>query len=144
VPEAQYALGTLYKEGRGVDVNEGEAVRLMQRAAAAGNLDAMIEFAIAQYNGAGVTKDEKAGATLMLKAAQRGSPIAQNRVAKILSTGRGLPANSIEAMKWHIIAKKDGRGDPELDAFMAKQKQEDRTKAEVAATRWLASARPNP
>jgi hypothetical protein len=65
-------------------------------------------------------------------------------VAKILSTGRGLPANAIEAMKWHIIAKKDGRGDPELDAFMTKQKQDDRTKAEVAATRWLASSRPNP
>ena len=89
-------------------------------------------------------KDEKAGATLMLKAAQRGSPIAQNRVAHILADGRGLPANPGEAMKWHIIAKKDGRGDPELDAFMARQKQEDRTKAEVAATRWLASTRPNP
>jgi len=144
VPEAQYALATLYKEGRGVGVNEAEAMRLMQRAATAGNLDAMVEFAIAQYNGTGVSKDEKAGATLMLKAAQRGSPIAQNRVAKIFSAGRGLPANPIEAMKWHIIAKKDGRGDPELDAFMAKQKQDDRTKAEVAATRWLASSRPNP
>jgi TPR repeat protein len=144
VPEAQYALSTLYKEGRGVGVNEAQAIRLLRQAAVAGNLDAMVEFGIAQFNGSGTAKDEAAAVALLRKAATRGSPIAQNRLAQILSTGRGAPANPVEAMKWHIIARAEGRGDPELDAYMGKQKQEDRTNAEKAATRWLASSPPHP
>jgi TPR repeat protein len=77
---------------------------------------------------------------MLTAASRRGSPIAQNRLARILSAGRGVPANPVEAMKWHIIAKADGRGDPELDAYMGKQKPEDRDAAEKAAKRWMATA----
>jgi TPR repeat protein len=76
---------------------------------------------------------------MLTSAAKRGSPIAQNRLARILSAGEGVPANPVEAMKWHIIARTDGRGDPELDAYMGKQKQEDRTAAEKAAKLWLST-----
>jgi TPR repeat protein len=79
---------------------------------------------------------------MLLSAARRGSPIAQNRMARLLSSGRGVPADPVQAMKWHIVAKSDGRGDPELDAYMAKQKPEDREAAEKAAKLWLASASP--
>jgi len=142
VPEAQYALATLYKDGRGVAQSDAEAMRLMRQAALGDNLDAMVEFSIAQFNGNGTAKDEVAATALMRKAALRGSPIAQNRLAHILSAGRGVPANPVEAMKWHLIARSDGRGDPDLDQYMGSQKQEDRTAAEKAATRWLVSAPP--
>jgi TPR repeat protein len=143
VPEAQYALATLYREGRGVTKDEKRAMQLMQRAAAADNLDAMVEFAIAEFNGNDTKKDESAAAQMLLDAARRGSPIAQNRVARLLSAGRGVPANPVQAMKWHIIARTDGRGDPDLDAYMARQKPEDRDAAEKAAKLWLASAKPH-
>ena len=52
-------LATLYKDGRGVEKNEAEAARLLAAAALAGeNPDAEVEYAIALYNGTGVTKDE--------------------------------------------------------------------------------------
>jgi TPR repeat protein len=143
VPEAQYALATLYREGRGVTKDEKRAMQLMQRAAAAGNLDAMVEFAIAQFNSTNTAKNESAAAEMLLEAARRGSPIAQNRMARLLSAGRGVPANAVEAMKWHIIAKAGGRGDPDLDAYMARQKKEDREAAEKAAKLWLATATPH-
>ena len=117
-PEAQYALATMYKEGRGVTKDMSKAMRLMQQASIAGNLDAMVEFAIAQFNGDGTPKDETAAAAkLFLKAAHLGSPIAQNRVARILMAGRGLPADPTEALKWHIISKAGGASDPDLDVF---------------------------
>jgi TPR repeat protein len=54
-PEAQYALGTFYKEGRGVPKDMGiEAVRLWALAALADNVDAQVEYAIALYNGDGI------------------------------------------------------------------------------------------
>jgi TPR repeat protein len=105
----------------------------------AGNLDAMVEFGIAQFNGTDTPKNEAAAVTMLTSAAKRGSPIAQNRLARILSAGVGAAANPVEAMKWHIIARTDGRGDPELDAYMAKQKPEDRDAAEKAAKKWLAT-----
>ena len=53
-------------------------------------------------------KNETAAAQLFLKAAHRGSPVAQDRLARILMAGRGLPADPTEAIKWHIIAKAGG------------------------------------
>ena len=80
--EAQYALATMYKEGRGVPQDVAEAASLMGIASVAGNVDAMVEYAIAQFNGSGIAKNEAAAAKLFLIAARRGSAIAQDRLAR--------------------------------------------------------------
>jgi TPR repeat protein len=139
-PEAQYALATMYKEGRGVPKDIEQAMRLMGRASVAGNLDAMVEFAIAQFNGQGTEKDEAAGARQLLAAARRGSAIAQNRIARILMAGRGMPADPAEAIRWHLIAKAAGAGDPEMDAYAAKQPQAVRDAANKAVQKWQSTA----
>jgi hypothetical protein len=54
------------------------------------------------------------------------------------ATGRGLPANAVQAAKWHLIAKAGGTSDPFLEDFMNKMKPEDRKTAEEAAKPWLA------
>lgn len=137
-PEAQYALATMYREGRGVTKDPAEAVRLLASAAQADNLDAMIEYAIALYNGESVTKNEAGAAELLMKAAKRGSPIAQNRVARILATGRGLPADPVQATKWHLIARAGGDGDIWMDGFMQKLTPAQRADAEKSAKPWIA------
>ena len=43
----------------------------MRQAALADNLDAMVEFAIAQFNGTGVAKDEAAAAALFRQGGAR-------------------------------------------------------------------------
>jgi TPR repeat protein len=129
----------MYKEGRGVQKDMSKAMRLMQQASVAGNLDAMVEFAIAQFNGEGINKDEPAAAQLFLKAAHLGSPIAQNRLARIRMAGRGMPADAIEAVKWHMVAKAGGASDPELDIFAGKQTPAVREAADKAAKKWLST-----
>jgi uncharacterized protein len=119
-------------------------MRLMSHAAVGGNVDAMVEFAIAQFNGEGVPKNEAAAAELFLKAARRGNPVAQDRLARVLMAGRGMASNRIEAIKWHLIAKAGGDSDPELDAFVAKQSPQDRAEAEKKARLWLSTARVAP
>ena len=119
--------------------DQKKAMALMGAASVAGNLDAMVEYAIAQFNGAGVEKNESAAAELFLRAARRGSPVAQDRLARILMAGRGMPANPTEALKWHIIAKAGGDHDPALDVFAAKQSQEVREAADKAAKKWLST-----
>jgi TPR repeat protein len=100
----------------------------------------MVEYAIAQFNGQGTAKDEPAAARLFLKAAHLGSPIAQNRLARILMAGRGMPADPTEAVKWHLVAKAGGGSDPELDVFASKQTQAVRDAADQAAKKWLSTA----
>jgi len=137
--QAQYALATLYKEGRGVPKDLAKAASLLGSASVGGNIDAMVEFAIAQFNGSGIAKNEAAAAQVFKKAAQRGSPIAQDRLARILMAGRGMPADPTAAIKWHIVAKAGGASDPDLDVFAGKQPQAVRDAAQKAADKWMST-----
>jgi len=109
----------------------------LQAAALADNVDAEVEYAIALYNGTGTPKNQTAAVALLRKAATQGSPIAQNRLARVLISGQGAPMDKIEGLKWHLIAKTAGRGDPSLDEVSAEMSAEDRAKAEDAARHWL-------
>ena len=71
------------------------------------------------------------------KAARQNSPIAQNRLARVLVTGQGAAIDKIEGLKWHVIAKSAGKGDLFLDEAFAQLSPEDRAKVETAARRWL-------
>ena len=112
-------------------------MRLLQAAALADNVDAEVEYAIALFNGTGTPKNEAAAVAMLRKAARANSPIAQNRLAYVLVNGLGVPMDKIEGLKWHLIAKTAGKGDPVLDAELAKLSPEDRAKAEAAARLWL-------
>jgi TPR repeat protein len=154
-PEAQYALATLYRQGKGVQRDDVEAVRLFAAASLADNYDALLEYAIVLFNGGfvrppaqpdlpptidlvpSVHKDKTMAALLLRKVALHGSSIAQNRLAWLFSVGDGVTKNPCEAIKWHLIAKAGGKGDPELDQWAAKQTQQAHTCAERAAQPWL-------
>ena len=136
-PEAQYALATFYKDGRGVEKNPVEAAKLLGAAALANNIDAEVEYAIALFNGTGVHRDEGTAVALLNRAARQGSPIAQNRLAHLLIEGKAVPQNKIEGFKWHLIAKTSGASDPDLDAQLAQLPAADRAKAEAGAKTWF-------
>ena len=102
----------------------------------------MVEFAIAEFNGDGMEKNESAAANLFLACARRGSAIAQDRLSRILMAGRGMPANPTEAVKWHIIAKARGASDPDLDVYAGQQPQAVQEAAQKAAARSGLSTMP--
>ena len=103
----------------------------------AGNVDAEVEYAIALFNGTGTPKNEAAAITLLRKAAKQNNPIAQNRLARVLAGGQGVPVDKVEALKWHTIAKTAGKGDPDLDQALSTMSPEDKAKAGVAVRKWL-------
>jgi hypothetical protein len=47
--------------------------------------------------------------------------------------------DKIEGLKWHIVAKTAGKGDPALDEALASLSPEDRAKAQEAARKWIGS-----
>jgi hypothetical protein len=87
----------------------------------------------AAFNGTGVAKNEAAAAEILQKAADKGSPIAQNRLARVLSAGRGLPADPVAAVKWHLVSKAGGATDLNLDDFVRRQTPQVRAAGEKAA-----------
>lgn len=133
VPAAQYALGVLYLQGKGVDRDTTQAAQWFRRAADNGDLGAEVEFAIRLFNGDGVPKDEARAARYFLHAAQRGNAIAQNRIAKLYVAGRGVPKNLVEAAAWNLAAASQGRSDAGLDGATAGLNPEERKRAEALA-----------
>ena len=62
---------------------------------------------------------EAAAAKIFIHAAARNNPIAQNRLAHLYLTGRGVPRDLAEAATWNRFAKAGGLDDADLDAATA-------------------------
>ena len=134
IGDAQHALGVMHSRGQGgVALDSQEAARLYLRAARNGSLAGEVEFAIAQFNGDGLQKDERAAARHFRFAAARGNAIAQNRLARLYLTGRGVPRNLVEAAAWHLAAKSQGLPDATLEDGLRDLSAADRTRAEQLA-----------
>ena len=73
------------------------------------------------------------------RAAEAGNPVAQNRLARILAVGAGVPADPVAAAKWHYLAKAHGKTDEWLDSFVDGLTDEQRQTAAAAAQRWPAN-----
>jgi len=48
-----------------------------------------------------------------------------------------VPADPVQAIKWHIASKAGGASDPALDEFVSRQSVENRGAAELAAKPWI-------
>ena len=64
----------------------------------------------------------------------------QNRLARILASGRGLPVDKVGAARWHIIARSQGVSDTWMESFMAQLSTAEREDAEKKAKFWIAFA----
>lgn len=135
--DAAYGLAVLYREGTGVVRDRAESVKWLKRAADERHIAAMVEFAIVLFNGDGAEKSEAGAVRLFAKAAQANSPIAQNRLARLYAAGRGVTANAVEAMKWHILARANGVKDYWLDSRLVTLSPPERLAVEEAVQRYI-------
>ena len=130
--DAQYNLGLLYLDGKGVEKDQVSAAELFSKAALQGLPEAAMDYGVLVFRGEGVQKNETVGAQWMLVSARHGNVVAQNRIARLYATGRGVALDPVEAMKWNILATKGGRADPWLDDFAAKQTKQQQKKLQPA------------
>jgi hypothetical protein len=101
---AQYRLGTLYAEGKGVERNDATAFMWMQRAAEQGNADAQYDVGASYVEGVGVKKSESDAAKWFLRAANQGMVYAQFNLGLLYASGTGVPQDNVEALKWLQLA----------------------------------------
>ena len=106
--EAQYNLGFMYAEGRGVSKDEAEAVRWYRLAADQGLAGAQHVLAAMYADGRGVSKDEAEAVRWYRLAADQGYAKAQYTLGVMYADGLGVPKDEAEAVRWYRLAADQG------------------------------------
>ena len=102
--EAQYSLGTLYAEGKGVEQNDATAFLWFQRAANQGVAAAQYNVGASYATGAGIGKSDVDAARWFRRAADQGMAFAQLNLGLLYAAGNGVPQDDVEAYKWLELA----------------------------------------
>ncbi len=131
---AQYDLAGFYKEGRAIAPDDKKYLYWLRRAAENGFTAAELEYGIALFRGYGFTEpNHKAGIAMIRRAAEKGNPVAQNRLAHAYAVGAGVRLDKVEAAKWHLLSRYSGQSDFKLDLVVGRLSPDERKKAEKAA-----------
>jgi len=133
--EAQYSYA-LMLDANNSPGHEKDITYWMGLAARAGHVPAELEYAIRLAKGRGAPADLDTAVVFLNRAAWAGNAIAQNRIAHLIAVGEGMPFDSVEAAKWHLIAKTGGVQDPQLEDLLASLKPEELARARSLAANW--------
>ena len=98
--EAQFFLGFLYAEGRGVRQDIAEATRLFRKSAEKGHADGQFALGTLFEKGVGVPQSHGEAARWYRKAAEQGLASAQNNLGLLYQKGSGVPRNYVKAHLW--------------------------------------------
>jgi TPR repeat protein len=110
--DAQYYLGEMYRNGRGVTKDVDKALKCFQNAAEKGSVEAQVALGHIYLKGYEKIKyDYSEAYKWFLKAAEKGSAEAQNMVGEMYFKGQSVNKDYDEAIKWY--RKAVGQGDSE-------------------------------
>jgi TPR repeat protein len=108
-PEAQFNLGILYDQGRGLPRDKQEAVRWYRRAAMQADTFAQNALGDNYWEGTGVPKDDREAVRWWRLAADKGFAPAQHSLGKLLAGGgQGVPVDKPQAYMWLMLSAAQG------------------------------------
>jgi TPR repeat protein len=105
---AQFNLGVMYSNGRGVTQDYAEAVRWYKLAAAQGLVEAQFNLGIRYANGQGVPQDYAEAVRWYKLAAAQGETKAQLNLGFMYGSGQGVVQDYIRAHLWYNLAAVNG------------------------------------
>jgi len=137
-PQAQYDLACAYSDGNGVPKNQRTAFRWFDKAAQAGDAEAMTAVGYCLLNGEGVELDEAAAVVWFQKAKEAGSADADRYLTGCRLYGQGVPQDLegglVEAKELFEITQ-----DPEY-AYLLACAYSDLVLDEEQASQWHTQA----
>jgi TPR repeat protein len=102
--EAQFEMGVLHQDGRGVPQDFGKAVALYLKAAEQGHLGAQSNLGVLYVSGRGIPRDYGEALKWFTRAAEQGDVFAQNNLCRLYSFGEGVPQDYVKAYMWLELA----------------------------------------
>jgi TPR repeat protein len=106
--QAQYNLGVMFDQGRGVAQSDVEAARWYRKAADQGNAEAQNNLGIMFAQGRGVAQSDAKAARWFRKAADQGNAGAQYNLGTMFEQSRGVAQSDVEAARWYRKAADQG------------------------------------
>lgn len=129
---AQFNLGLLYDNGRGVPQDYATAASWYQKAAGQGEAVAQFNLGSMYTNGKGVPQDYVAAMSWYRKAAEQGDRQAQHNLGLMYVNGQGVPQDYVQAHMWFNLA---------ASRFVASEKEK-RDRAAIARDQVAAKMTP--
>jgi hypothetical protein len=108
--EAQFNVGVMYSDGRGVPQDEAQATAWFRKAAEHGNTDAQFCMGVNYESGLGVPKDDVQAVVWYCRAAEQGYADALLALGEMYAVGRGVPQDYGEAHTWMSLAAVEATG----------------------------------
>ncbi len=139
---AQFNLGIMYAEGRGVPQDDAEAAAWYRRAAEQGNALAQTNLGFVYGTGRGVPQDEVEAFVWYRKAAEQGLADAQLILGRRYDIGKGVPQDYVQAHKWYNLAASRGSDISDIarsfrDTVAEVMTREQIAEAQRLARKWL-------
>ncbi|MDP6734372.1 MAG: ATP-binding cassette domain-containing protein [Gammaproteobacteria bacterium] len=100
----QYNLGVMYRDGDGVPQDYAEAIRWFRLAADQGDATGQYNLGVIGFSGGASGQDFEETKRL----AEQGDAIAQFTLGNMYDSGRGVPENDAEAVRWYRLAAEQG------------------------------------
>ena len=107
-PDAQWIMGSLYAEGKGVTQDDAKAIEWFRKAADQGDADAQKSLGAMYAKGRGVAQDDNKAVEWYRKAADQGNADAQSCLGHMYATGRGVAQDDAKAVEWYRKAADQG------------------------------------
>ena len=138
---AQFSLGVMYAQGKGVKKNYTEAVKYYRLAAQQGNAGAQSNLGYMYEQGNGVLQNYNEAIKYYRLSAQQGNAGGQFSLGDMYLYGKGVRKNNILAHMWLNIAAANGSGVGKSlrDFINTKMTQAEITKAQKLAQQCLES-----
>ena len=112
---AQYELGVMYDEGRGVIQDYKEAVKWFRLSADQGNARAQFNLGVMYVEGQGVTQDFKEAVKWYRLSADQRDAIAQSNLGFMYANGQGVTQDYVRAHMWWNISASSGHKNSEAN-----------------------------
>jgi len=122
---AQYNLGLMYAEGKGITQNYKEAVKWYRKSAEQGHSTAQASLGWLYYTGKGVPRDYKEAFQWCKKSSDQGDADAQSILGIMYAKGEGVDQDSAKTYGYWTIAAGSGDDNDMLknrDAFAERMK----------------------
>lgn len=101
---AQFVIGTLFLDGRGVAQDYDTALAWIAKAALQHHAEAQLQFALMHLRGQGTLRDNAAAAHWLHLAAEQGELRAQCYMSRMHAFGLGTPRSLVYAYMWAMLA----------------------------------------
>ena len=135
---AQYNLGLLYANGKGVSKDDAQAQQWYEKAAAQGHADAQVNLGILYDYGRGVAQDYKKAVYWYRLSAKQGNELAQRQLGLMFERGDGVPQDYVQAYMWYTLGAANGakRGAVLRDALAKRMTPDQIAEAQQLAQEW--------